>query len=220
MNDRRVMYGEYALLAALLLNSLGVEMQVKSGFGVSCISSVSYALSHVLTGLSFGTWNYIIQITVLLALVGCTKEWKHGYLVSMGLSVAFGKLLDCYAAVLPTPAAMASRVIYYTIGYVMVCFSIWMLQRCLLPILPFDEFTRDMSHFCHIAFKQFKTGFDVFCLVCTVLISLLGIGHLVGVGVGTFISAFCTGTVTAAIGQFMDRKWQFRLRYVHASSFA
>lgn len=220
MYDRKVMYGEYALLAALLLNSLGVEMQVKSGFGVSCISSVSYALSNVFTGLSFGTWNYIIQIAVLLALVGCTKEWKNGHLVSMGLSVAFGKLLDFYAAVIPAPEAMAGRVTCYAVGYLTVCFSIWMLQRCLLPILPFDEFTRDMSHFFHIAFKRFKTGFDVFCLVCTVLISLLGMGHLVGVGVGTLISAFCTGSVTAAIGKFMDRRWQFRLRYVHAGSFA
>ncbi len=220
MCNRKIMYGEYALLAALLLNSLGVEMQVKSGFGVSCISSVSYALSHVFPALSFGTWNYIIQIAVLLALVGCTRTWKSGYVISMGLSVAFGKLLDVYAALLPAPETMPGRILCYAIGYLTVCFSIWMLQRCLLPILPFDEFTRDMSDFFHIPFKGFKTGFDVCCLVCTVLISLLGIRHLVGVGAGTFISALFTGSVTAAIGQIMDRKWQFRLRYVHAGSFA
>lgn len=211
MNKKKVIYGEYALLIALCLNSFGVELQVKSGFGVSCISSVSYALSHVFPALSFGTWNYLVQIFTLLALVAYTKEWKKGHLVSMGLSVAFGNLLDVYAAILPAPQGLLSRGICYCVGFLTVCFSVWMLQRCLLPILPFDEFTRDMSDFCHVAFRPFKTGFDVFCLTLTLVISLLGLGHLVGVGAGTFISAFCTGTVVAAVGQIMDQKCQFRL---------
>lgn len=220
MKPRKVMYGEYALFIALLMNSFGVELQVKSGFGVSCISSVSYALSQVFPALTFGTWNYVIQILVLLTLAVCTRQWKAGYLISMGLSVAFGSLLDVYGALLPAPETLTGRILCYGAGFFSVCFSVWMLQRCLLPILPFDEFTRDMADYYHVAFRKFKTGFDVCCLLSTVVISLVGLGHLTGIGAGTFISALCTGTAVAAIAGVMDSRLEFRLHYRFTGRFA
>lgn len=210
---RKTFSGEYALVLALLLDSLGVELQVKSGLGISCISSVSYVLSQIFTGLSFGTWNYLVQIFVLALLVVLTRQWKLGYLVSLVLSVAFGSLLDVFAAVLTAPVTVMGQAVCYAVGFCVTCFSMWMLQRCLMPIMPFDTFNRDMTSFFHWNYRTFNTAFNLLCLGISVSLALVFTGHLVGIGLGTVISALCTGTLVSAIGGVMDREVSIRIKY-------
>ncbi len=210
---RKTVSGEYALVVALLLDSLGVELQVKSGLGISCLSSVSYVLSQIFTGLSFGTWNYLVQIFVLALLVVVTRQWKLGYLVSLVLSVVFGSLLDVFAAVLTTPVTLAGQVVYYAAGFCVTCFSMWMLQRCLMPIMPFDTFNRDMTSFFHWNYRTFNTSFNVICLCLSVSLALVFTGHIVGIGLGTVVSALCTGTLVSTIGGVMDREVSFQIKY-------
>lgn len=213
MRNKKVLSGEYALILSLLINSFGVELQVKSGVGISCISSVSYVLSQIFTGLSFGTWNYLIQLFVLFLLVVFTRRFKVGYLISVLLSVAFGGLLDVYASLIAAPVTPLGQALCYSFGFFITCFSIWMLQRCLMPILPFDTFTRDMTEAFHFHFRSFKTGFDLLCLTISVTLSLIFAGHLIGIGLGTVISAFFTGTLVSSIANVMDRKISFRIKY-------
>ncbi|MCC8075796.1 MAG: DUF6198 family protein [Clostridiales bacterium] len=210
---RKTFSGEYALVVALLLDSLGVELQVKSGLGISCISSVSYVLSQIFTGLSFGTWNYLVQIFVLALLVVVTRQWKLGYLVSLVLSVAFGSLLDVFAAVLTAPVTLVGQAVCYAVGFCVTCFSMWMLQRCLMPIMPFDTFNRDMTSFFHWNYRTFNTCFNVICLSLSVSLALVFTGHIVGIGPGTVVSALCTGTLVSAIGGVMDREVAFQIKY-------
>ena len=212
--------GEYALLLSMMLDSLGVEMQVRSGVGISCISSVPYVLSRIFPVCSFGTWNYLSQIFILLVLVLCPRRFKPGYLISVGLSFLFGTLLDVYAGLIPAPDTVPGKGILFLAGLLIVCFSIWMLQRCLLPILPFDTFTRDMTECFHLSFPKFKTAFDLTCLSISVALSLLCFGHLVGVGFGTFFGAFFTGSIVAAITRVMDRHISFCIKYHTMERFA
>lgn len=219
-NHRKTVSGEDALLLALLLDSLGVEMQVKSGLGISCVSSVSYVLSQLFTGLSFGTWNYLVQIFVLMLLVVLTHHWKLGYLVSLVLSVAFGSLLDVFAALLTAPVTVMGQVVCYAVGFCVTCFSMWMLQRCLMPIMPFDTFNRDMTGFYHLNYRTFNTSFNLICLGLSVSLSLVFTGHVVGIGVGTVVSALCTGTLVSAIGRIMDQEVSFQIKHRFMRVFA
>lgn len=218
--NKKVLSGEYALLVSLLLNSFGVELQVKSGVGISCISSVSYVFSRVFPQLTFGTWNYLIQIFVLALLVVLTRRFKVGYLVSLALSVAFGSLLDVYGAILPAPTTLFGEALCYAAGLFVVCFSIWMLQRCLMPILPFDAFVRDMTERFHLNFRRFKTGFDLTCLAISVTLSLVCFGRLQGLGIGTVAGALFTGSIVSSIAAVMDRRVTFRLKHRSMRVFA
>ena len=53
--------GELALAIAVIINTLGVVLMLKSGAGISAISSVPYAFNVVFPSLSLGTWTYIFQ---------------------------------------------------------------------------------------------------------------------------------------------------------------
>lgn len=54
-----VMRGEAALAVIIVINSLGVLLMLRSGSGISAISSVPYAFSLVLPFFTLGTWTYL-----------------------------------------------------------------------------------------------------------------------------------------------------------------
>lgn len=56
MNQKKVtLRGELALLIVILINSMGVVLMLRSGSGISAISSVPYAFSLVFPALTLGT---------------------------------------------------------------------------------------------------------------------------------------------------------------------
>ena len=70
MNTKKIhLAGEAALIIVLLINSLGVDLMSKSGFGISTISSVPLVFNIAFPVLSFGTWNYIFQTLLVITLM-------------------------------------------------------------------------------------------------------------------------------------------------------
>ena len=90
--------GELALLMIIVLNSFGVAIMSKSGFGISSISSVPYVFSQAFPFLTFGTWNYLFQTALIAALMILARKWNGSYLISFLVGIAFGKMLDVHEA--------------------------------------------------------------------------------------------------------------------------
>ena len=81
MNKKKFhLAGEVALLIVLLINSLGVDLMSKSGFGISTISSVPLVFNIAFPVFSFGTWNYIFQTLLVITLMKDVDEILGAYL--------------------------------------------------------------------------------------------------------------------------------------------
>ena len=89
-----VFRGELALLLAVAINSFGVVLMLFSGTGISAISSVPYAFSCVFPAVTLGTWTYIFQGLLVLALMILRKKFVPQYLFSFVVGFVFGELLD------------------------------------------------------------------------------------------------------------------------------
>lgn len=201
---------ELALLIGLLLNSLCVSLMVKSGFGVSTLSSVPLVFSHIFTTVSFGVWNFLAQGLCVAILVVVTRRFTVGYLLSFFIGGIFGKLLDFYQQLLaPLPTDLGFRVLYFTLGFLLMTVGAALFQRCRLPVLPFDLFVRDLTAFLHQPVRRVKTTFDLTCVAITLLLSFTLLGRLEGVGVGTILSAFFTGVLTNRVCDRLDREFVF-----------
>lgn len=94
MKEKKLFVGELALFMGLIINSFANTLMVKSGFGISSISSVPYTLSLVFDNITYGSWNYIFQCVLILILVLITKKFKVGYIVSFFLAIVFGNMID------------------------------------------------------------------------------------------------------------------------------
>ena len=207
---RRVFRGEAALALAVCINSFGVVLMLYSGAGISAISSVPYAFSLVLTRVSLGTWTYIFQGLLVLSLMILRKKFVPQYLFSFVVGFVFGELLDVHELwINALPKGLGWQVCYYVVSYLLICFGIALSNRCLLPIVPTDLFPRELEQITGISYPKIKITFDVLCLAVTVGMTLIFLGRLKGIGIGTILAAFTMGKVVGLMGDWLDKRVTF-----------
>ena len=201
----KVLRGELALAAAILINSFGVVLMLYSGAGISAISSVPFAFSEVLPQLTLGTWTYIFQGLLVASLMVLRRRFVPEYLFSFVAGFVFGELLDVHEAwigILPT--ALPWRILYFIISYLLICIGIALSNRCQLPIIPTDLFPRELADITGAAYSKIKITFDLLCLATTLALTLIFLHRIDGLGIGTILAAFTMGKVIGIIGEKLD----------------
>ena len=202
--------GEVALLIVLLINSLGVDLMSKSGFGISTISSVPLIFSTAFPIFSFGTWNYLFQTLLVITLMVLKRSFCPGYLFSFVVGIGFGKMIDVHNAwLLALPNTLPLNIVYFFAGFVLMCIGICLANNCMLPIIPTDIFPRDLSEILKKNYKTVKTSFDLCCLSTTVILSLSILHRFYGIGIGTIFCAFLTGKSVSIVQHFISQHVEF-----------
>ena len=221
MKQKHSVYGEFALVLAVVINSFGVVLMLYSGSGISAISSVPYAFSEVFPRLSLGTWTYIFQGLLILSLMILRRKFVPQYLFSFVVGFAFSGLLDVHKAWMTVlPVTIPWRIAYFIISYVLISIGIALSNRCGLPIVPTDLFPRELADITGVAYSRIKVAFDVICLAITALLTGLMLGHIKGLGIGTVIAAFTMGRFIGLIGKWMDKHFCFETAYGRRHSHA
>lgn len=207
---QHILRGELALTIAVLINSFGVVLMLYSGAGISAISSVPYAFSEVIPNISLGTWTYIFQGILVLTLMILRKKFIPEYLFSFVVGFIFGKLLDVHKFWIEIlPQTFSWCIVYFIVSYLLLCFGIALSNRCKLPIIPTDLFPRELEQITAIKYHKIKITYDVMCLAITAGMTLIFLGHLDGLGIGTIMAAFTMGKVVGMIGEWLDRRFYF-----------
>ena len=186
MEERQtVLRGELALLLAVVINSFGVVLMLRSGSGISAISSVPYAFSELFPRVSMGTWTYIFQGLLVLSLMVLRKRFVPEYLFSFVVGFFFGIMIDFHELWISwLPQTLPLRVLYFCISYLVICFGIALSNRCRMPIIPTDLFPRELAEITGTAYSRIKISFDVICLLTTAVLTFFGLGRIMGLGGG------------------------------------
>lgn len=208
--EKPIWRGEAALVLAVVINSFGVVLMLYSGSGISAISSVPFAFSEVLPKFSLGTWTYIFQGALVLSLMILRKRFVPQYLFSFVVGFAFGELLDLHELWIDMlPDSLFWRVSYFISSYLLISLGIALSNRCCLPIVPTDLFPRELAQIAGIGYPRIKISFDVICLAITAGMTLIFLGHLEGLGIGTVLAALTMGTVVGIMGNWLDHRFRF-----------
>ena len=192
--SKPVLRGELALAIATVINGLGVDLMLHAGGGISAISSVPYAFSEVFPFLSLGTWAYIFQGTLVVALMFMRRRFVPSYLLSFVVGFCFGIMLDVHNLWVPLlPLNPVLRVVWFVLSYLLMCVGISICNCCKTPINPTDLFPREASELLHVPYARVKITFDLSCLATTAIITFVGLGYVKGLGVGTVVAALTVG---------------------------
>lgn len=70
-------------------------------------------------------------------------------------------------------------------------------------------FPRELSQITGIPYPKLKIAFDVVCLAITAGMTMIFLGHLEGLGIGTILAAFTMGKVIGLIGAKLNRHFRF-----------
>lgn len=207
---RHIFRGELALCIIAVLNSFAVYLMLYSGAGISSISSVPYIISEVLPFLSLGTWTYIFQTSLVAALMLLRKKFVPSYLLAFVVGFAFGEMMDVHALWIDRlPLTPALRILYFVISFAALTLGIALSNHCKLPIIPTDLFPRELAVILHKPYKTVKTVFDLLCLTITVTLSLLFLGEIRGIGIGTVFCALVMGRCISWAGDRLTRRFVF-----------
>lgn len=175
------------------LLAIGIILNTKSLLGVGSINTLPYSLAVILnTSLGIITIGiYIIFIIIQLLLV---RKMDIKILFQFPFSFLFGFLIDIYNNILKFKV----NVLY--MQYMVLIFAIlltamgaFLMIKSNIVLNPSDGIVNTIANVSNRSFAYTKNIFDLFMVTLTIIICLFTKGYIIGVGIGTILSALLIG---------------------------
>lgn len=186
--------------AGILINSFGIVLITKGALGTSQISSIPYVLSLQLPSISFGMFSFIMNMVyIVLQALLLRRQFKSIQLLQIVVNVVFSASIDVFMAMLSfyAPQQLFTRVLSAVAGCIVLAFGISVEVAPDLIMVPGEGIVAAISKVSGRRFGSVKVVFDVTLILIAALLSWLFFGNIVGVGVGTLLSA-------VSVGQFVN----------------
>lgn len=136
-------------LIGLLIASLGVAFSTKAGLGTSPVASVPYSVSIVNHALTFGWWlNIWSLIQILVQVVLLRRRCKPAeIIIQTVLAFVYGYMTDFSCRLLSgiQPNSYAEKLMWMSVGCVVLAFGIWMQYKVGVAMLPGEAMNRAIS---------------------------------------------------------------------------
>ena len=210
MNVKRISSNLFRRLtiyfAGLIIYAFGACLSVRANTGISPITSVAYILNDI-TPLSLGMTLFLVNIIlVLLQVLILRKEFSKFQYLQIVTSVFFSVFIDM---IMPFTVAFASSlfVIRYIIlfGSILVmAMGITMMSVAEIVMLPGDGLPKVAAKLTRWPFGKAKVLSDCFCVMLTIIISLIALGRVECIKAGTAITALSVGNVVRLIMYYMN----------------
>ncbi len=186
--------------AGILINSFGIVLITKGALGTSQISSIPYVLSLQMPSISFGMFSFIMNMVyIVLQALLLRKQFKPFQLLQIVVNVVFSASIDVFMAMLSfyAPQQLFTRVLSAIAGCIVLAFGISVEVAPDLIMVPGEGIVAAISKVSGRRFGSVKVAFDVTLILIAAALSWVFFGDLVGVGVGTLLSA-------VSVGQFVN----------------
>lgn len=185
-------------LLGMFSYACGACLATKAALGLTPVTSISYVLT-LLTGLSLGTVMMLYNVILILLerlLYGAAFQ-RRQYL-QLPLSLLFSLFIDLCMALFQglERAALPLRGVFFTTALILMGLGIaGMLSGRFIP-LPAEGLVQAVAYRFRLEFGRTKLGHDCVVVALTVLLSLVFLGRLEGVQVGTLVSALLLGPIS------------------------
>lgn len=197
MSKKELIKRYILLIVSLFFSALGIAVTKRGDLGVSPISSVANVLSYRFPVLSMGVW-LIIWNCILIAgqVIILRKNFRLIQLMQIPVSFLFGYFTDfgvwC-ASFIPVNSYPMQLVLVFS-GVVILGFGIALSVIANVVMNSGEAFVKAVADTVKGNFGNIKIGFDLSCVVLSVVLSLLFFEwKIIGTREGTIIAAVCTG---------------------------
>lgn len=212
------LHSEIMYVFACLILSLSVAMTAAADFGVSMIVAPAYILSLKVDFLTFGQCEYIIQGILFIIFCIIMKKIKISYFFSFMTCVIYGTMLDMWRFIIPVfnpditlPGSMSLpvRIILFSLGEIITCYSISIFFKTYIPPEVYDYFVKGITEKYTVNRSIFKTVFDFSFLILAIIMTFIFFGRIKGIGIGTVIMACVNGTLIGFFEKINNKIFDF-----------
>jgi len=200
----------------LLILALGMTLNTKTGLGVACIMSVPFAVSELFP-LNFGDATMVVFL--LFIVFQMVVHWfmakKKGEkaapmlimdALQLPVNLVFTRVVNLFSGMIPILSegwpngflgSFWGRLLIMLAGMCCIGIGAAMTLNMRLVPNPADGLIQVLADMTHRPVGFTKNWVDVVNVCITVILSLIVDRRIVGIGLGTLISAFGTGRMMA-----------------------
>lgn len=208
--SKKELVKRYAVfIVSLFVMAIGVAMTKKAELGVSPISSVANVMSIQFTSISIGNWLIIWNCVLILGqIIFLRKKFQPVQLMQIPLSFLFGYFTDFGMWLMSffDTDTYAVKMIFVIVGTVILGFGVALSVIANVVMNSGEAFVKAVSDVTHKDFGNLKIGFDVSCVVVSVVLSLIFFKmKIVGTREGTIIAALTTGILVKLFSKLIRK---------------
>lgn len=190
----------------ILILGFGIVLNTKTGLGVAAINSVPYGLSQM-TNLTLGNWTTILYIGFIILQIIIYKKCNLKILLQFPFSYLMGMILDFYDQLFNFPPQnMIISIVLLFIAIVLIALGAYLVVAMDFVPNPADGMVNALSYLIHKDFGQMKWMFDCLMMTITIIMTLIISGHVIGIGIGTVLSALLIGRVIQLYAKLFGQK--------------
>lgn len=183
----------------LFFLSLGVSFSIQAALGVSPVSSLAYAFT-LTTGISIGIMTIVANILFIIIQVILSGRFNlRESLVQLSITFLFGFYMNLtlfLVQLLPAPETFMMQGVFLIISLFVISIGLLGYFSARFPLMPYDELTHVISERFGMVFSKAKITSDLLNVAAAGLISIIFIGSLGSIGIGTLIAAYFVGKIT------------------------
>lgn len=200
---------------SIVIMGFGTALFNVSGFGVDPFTSMNMSVAAVL-GISFGTYQLIINAVILLYVVIVA----HRGLVGVGTvfnMAGVGYSCELFSSLLMPMVkqndTLSIRIPLLLAGILVLCFACSLFFTANIGVGPYDALGFMLSRFAKLPYKWVRVLTDVTVVSIGLLVSggFTAIAHgdfasIQNIGIGTVITAFCMGPLINFFNKTLSAK--------------
>ena len=184
------------LILAVMIQSAGIALVVKSLLGTSPISSLPYVLS-LISPFTFGQTTFAINMVfVVFELLMLRRDFPAIFWLQVPVTILFGFCIDFFMQLFAIlPEAYALKLLLCLLGTALVALGVAGQGIADVLMLAGEGAVYVFARKFHIDFGKVKVGNDISLVAIAAIVSVLTMGTIEGIREGTLISALLTGII-------------------------
>ena len=184
------------LILAVMIQSAGIALVVKSLLGTSPISSLTYVLS-LISPFTFGQTTFAVNMVfVVFELLMLRRDFPAVFWLQIPVTILFGFCIDFFMQLFAiVPEAYALKLLLCLLGTALVALGVAGQGIADVLMLAGEGAVYVFARKTGIDFGKVKVGNDISLVAIAAIVSVLTIGTIEGIREGTLISALLTGII-------------------------
>lgn len=185
------------LATGLLLMALSVGCTAKASLGISPIASVPYVM-ELSFPISLGCWTVLFSLFLFVIQLWLYRaKMPPVFLLQLPTAGVFGLFTDSAMALLSgvSLAGLASQIGFLAAGCLFLALGVKLETAASLTMLPGEATAQAVATAAKLPFGTAKVLTDLSMVLSAGLLSLLFLGSIQGIGIGTIVAAVSVGSL-------------------------
>ena len=181
-------------LIGIVILACGITMNTKTKLGVSPIISMPYAVAQI-WGFETGkaVFAAVFDLYFFFADHPVKRKFPPFQLLQIAASYLTSAFITIFDGILPSPDQLGMRLALLVLAIILTGIGAAITVDVNIVPNPADGLARVLGEKCGKNMGFGKNLFDFSAIVISIVIGMIGAGHIVGIGIGTVVAMICTG---------------------------